>query len=591
MIKFASLLATLLSFTQLLAEASPTPPPTPSVATNNAYTLLEFQVYNMARKAFLVRIAGKSPEAMETLIPGFQKAKKGDTLLAKQGLAENADNFYINDTIAFPIKKSLKKANNLSVTFFLYTHGYPKEGKGIFHWKSPDKQIDILSDEINIPPANNAINKQPLITRVYPAGGKVGDTITIYGKNLGKDIDKVQICFIDNEPDKGEPFQEKVYGIYDAFYLASIDPNIKKADGGTEVVKLTLPYHLIKSFARQRIGPKRLQKRFGWREGLLGHRISFYLLVNDRPTEVRSIMILPTHWKFLNTIVSLLLCAAFVTILRLIIGKWDFWHNILLDHKTNTYSLSNFQSFMWTITLIGCYFFVASAKMLILNDGELPSFDYSLLSLLGISYGGMLTSQTVNNKRKLNRIKARKPSYRDLISSENGDIDMGKLQLLGFTMLGIIIYVAYIFVGDSLLGLPAIPSSFQVLLLGSQGGYLGSQYTSKSISVEKIQPSVLTIGKDKKVSLIGQGFNSDMKVVIGESEPLAIELSDSTTIHVNLPDESSPTSKTVTLLTGEGPSIEVKDGITWKKESSAEKTEKQDKEQKEGQEQEQKQES
>ena len=52
---------------------------------------------------------------------------------------------------------------------------------------------------VTISPPLSEHSEQPEITRIEPLGGKVGDTITIYGKNFGDDRKKIKIQFIDLE--------------------------------------------------------------------------------------------------------------------------------------------------------------------------------------------------------------------------------------------------------------------------------------------------------------------------------------------------------------------------------------------------------
>jgi hypothetical protein len=86
---------------------------------------------------------------------------------------------------------------------------------------------------------------------------------------------------------------------------------------------------------------------------------------------------------------------------------------VILDSRTGSYSLAKFQSFAWTIVLIGNYFYVAICAILLFRNGKLPDFKVSLIALMGISYAGLVTSNYLDNKVPTNRIFKRVPRWKD----------------------------------------------------------------------------------------------------------------------------------------------------------------------------------
>lgn len=161
--------------------------------------------------------------------------------------------------------------------------------------------------------------------------------------------------------------------------------------------------------------------------------------------------------------------------------KINFFPDIFLDPETNSYSLANFQSFMWTIVLMGSYFYIAVCQGLILGNPELPEFDFSLIGLLGVSYGGMILSNYVDKRKSHLVIRKDKPELRDLIFDPKGGIDMARMQLFGFNLVCLLLYIYYLLKANPLNGLPSIPETLHSLLGTSQAGYIGSQAVTQMV--------------------------------------------------------------------------------------------------------------
>ena len=94
-----------------------------------------------------------------------------------------------------------------------------------------------------------------------------------------------------------------------------------------------------------------------------------------------------------------------------------------------------------------------------------------------------------------------KPELKDLISDPDGGISLSRLQLLGFTLISIIVYIFYLFKANVLNGLPGIPETLHTMLLTSQGGYLGSKAITKDDKQEDKKETVEPVkaNEDKPV--------------------------------------------------------------------------------------------
>lgn len=148
---------------------------------------------------------------------------------------------------------------------------------------------------------------------------------------------------------------------------------------------------------------------------------------------------------------------------------------LFIDTNTNTYSLSKFQAFAWTVLLIGSYLYFAVCRGLLVDGHEIPDFNISLLGLMSISYGGLLTARGIRHSMPSTSSAPAQPHLSDLIT-EHGEISITRLQLLGFTIVAMIVYVYYVCSPDVFVkGIPDIPPTLHGLLVLSQGGYLGGK--------------------------------------------------------------------------------------------------------------------
>lgn len=322
-----------------------------------------------------------------------------------------------------------------------------------------DKYQLLATLPYTIPDRNENAGDQPLITEITPNAGVIGETITIRGKNFHDNLDNMYIYIIDEDQDPNYEYGDKEKYTILPFYLS------QKNEKDIQELKFTIPAYDLKS---EYEGYKFNQKIFG-------KKMSIKLMANYRPSTTENLVLLKSYWKWIAGSFSIFVTGAFLLSIAFVLKKVNFTHEILLDAKTNSYSLSNFQSFAWTIVFIGSYFYVAISSGIILDKSELPDFNYSLIGLMGISYGGLLTSSYLDRRKKDPGNVKHKPELKDLISDPDGGISLSRLQLLGFTLISIIVYIFYLFKANVLNGLPGIPETLHTMLLTSQGGYLGSK--------------------------------------------------------------------------------------------------------------------
>ncbi|MCB1176100.1 MAG: IPT/TIG domain-containing protein, partial [Leptospiraceae bacterium] len=421
----------------------------------------------------------------------FKKNLQMKQYSTKEGEYVSYSNFYIEingvSTVQVPMSfdlygyylnyeiipdKSLREKKELCIGI------YTKESsaKGIF--------LDTLYYEL--PDSRSEAGNQPLIKEITPGAGIIGDTVTIIGKNLGTNVEDIRIqilsdnkgsssSFFDRENDETEtyPFDDFSRCAINPFYLSSPFP-VGDTSEMLQELKFTIPSYIDnKNNCLE-------DPNFSFSDIIFGKSINLKLMTNARPSTIEEIRFLHKKWKVFYGIISIILTFGFMGLLALIIKKANFLPDILLDVKTNSYTLANFQAYVWTIVLLGSYFYVALCQWTILvNKMILPDFNAKLTALLGISFGGSILSTMIQKREREKPIKKENPEWKDLISDNFGAIDVSKLQLLGFTIVTIIIYLLYLAKCNPLKGLPDIPETLHGLLGISQASYLATKAVEK----------------------------------------------------------------------------------------------------------------
>jgi hypothetical protein len=325
------------------------------------------------------------------------------------------------------------------------------------YWQNEETLLDSFYYEF--PDRNAGMGAQPVLLKeqaISPKGGTQGDTLTIRGRNLGDNLDNIAIYLLSDEIIPDYEFQEKE--LAEIFPLTLSQPDEKKV----QEIKFTIPNDV---FVKEK--PTLFEK-------IVGKPLHLRVMVNKRPSPLEKIVILDKNWKIYTGILSILTTLLFLALIGLALRKLNFFSDIILDKRTNKYSLSRLQSFAWTLTLFGSYFFVAISHIVVLGSGTIPDFNYSLIGLLVISYTGLGVSLQID-KNISNDVKS-KPDWRDLFSSSSEGLDLTKIQLFGFTVIAIALYIFNMFQGNVMNGLPDIPATLHALLGTSQGGYLTGKW-------------------------------------------------------------------------------------------------------------------
>lgn len=452
---------------------------------NSDFEIRDFFIKDFTMRTFIVQTRAKDSETLFNHItikePNPSAREDANTTDdEKYGSTKIDMTLYINDVPLDPIKRSINKV---------------KEGvsKNLSWEVKPAKEIDfqeacitmknsagVVIDRFpyTIPNSMKEPGQQPLVLNIQPRGGTIGDTITMLVQNPGKDLNQIVINIIKPlEEQEGYAYLDKEKCNLFPYYLSE-----EKTENNTSFheLKFTLSNYLAKECGFN-------MKDYTFFEKMFGRDIKIKLTVNARPSTIETITLLEPSWKKYSITLGALITLLFMGILAYFSNKINFFPDIFIDPVINTYSLANFQSFAWTIVLMGSYFYIAVCQGLILGNPQLPEFNFSLIALLGVSYGGMIASNYVDKRKEKFIVRKEKPELRDLIFDPNGGIDMARMQLFGFNLICLLLYVYYLLKSNPLNGLPSIPETLHSLLGTSQAGYIGSQAVAQMVSAPKEQ--------------------------------------------------------------------------------------------------------
>lgn len=154
----------------------------------------------------------------------------------------------------------------------------------------------------------------------------------------------------------------------------------------------------------------------------------------------------------------------------------------LAQHRSQRFSLSNVQIMLWTLLVLYALSFVWIA------NGQLLDISSGVLVLLGISGGTSVLARGVENMAGAPAPVVAQPQLKDLVTDENGDFDLLRFQMLGFTLFTL----AYSFVSVIRSeGLPEIPDNLYLLMGISNGAYVTGKWVDQAKPEAKAAPSDL----------------------------------------------------------------------------------------------------
>ncbi|MCR9140876.1 MAG: IPT/TIG domain-containing protein [bacterium] len=385
--------------------------------------------------------------------------------------------------------------------------------------------------------------EQPLILKIGPAGGTIGDTITITGRNFGGDIDEIQIR------------------LEDQFRKKADESRFEENRHEFRLITWVTPFYLSPVLNSQSDQELRFTVPPGYPDlsgdQFLSNQISISVTRGGRKSNRLQLAVARDDWRFKSAGISVVLMIFLLVLVFVTARSRAFLQTMILDGNTNTYSLSRCQALFWTLILGGSYVYMTIGAGLILGGGVIPDFNSSLLVLMGISYGGLLSSAAASTRYPKNELN-HKPLRMSNLYAEGGKISVPRLQLLIFTIISAVVYLYILYTADIIAtGLPDVPPTLLGLMGISQSGYLGDKVLGGRFSVSYVLPSRVALNKsDANLTLIGTGFLPNTNVMIeGVPEAIPARFLNANSLAVPLPEFTTPGSRQIVLVPPTGASV------------------------------------
>lgn len=151
-----------------------------------------------------------------------------------------------------------------------------------------------------------------------------------------------------------------------------------------------------------------------------------------------------------------------------------------LDKETDSYSLSKFQFYAWTLASLFGYIYLFLSRSLVQLSFEFPDIPSNLPSLIFISVATSVAASGIQRIHGPKGSGAVLPSMADFIST-GGLVVPERFQFFVWTLLGVIVFVVLVVLNDAatISTLPAIPDNFLYLMGVSSAGYLAGRIARK----------------------------------------------------------------------------------------------------------------
>ncbi|MEB3308829.1 MAG: hypothetical protein VKJ02_01195 [Snowella sp.] len=202
--------------------------------------------------------------------------------------------------------------------------------------------------------------------------------------------------------------------------------------------------------------------------------------------------------------------------------KYGFWSALLIDQKTNTYSLTRLQFYLWTGVAIFSYLYLMLSRSLVQGQLEFIDIPDGLPGIVLISATTTVVSEGITTTKGSKGGGNIKPEFSNLITT-GGVVAPERFQFLLWTVLGVL---AYLFVvlwqsPEQIKDLPQIPSGFLELMGISSAGYLGGKLARKP------GPFINTIessreGNSLVLKIQGSNLSSDGTFKLNQSKQIPL---------------------------------------------------------------------
>ncbi len=217
-------------------------------------------------------------------------------------------------------------------------------------------------------------------------------------------------------------------------------------------------------------------------------------------------------WKWIAGLIAIGVLVLLYLVVAIARNAWNPLK--LVEGADGQSSTSKFQWFVWLVVVLFSYVFLWVLRARQGHYGAITNVPTNLLTVLGFSTVTAVGAKgiTVAYLKNGSTSKPDPASAKGgLLVDDSGVPELAKIQMIGFTFVAILIFLADILHqargGHPMAQLPNIDSSLLVLMGISQGGYLGKKLVTISTPfINTIAPT--TAGLGATVTIDGGSFGS-----------------------------------------------------------------------------------
>jgi IPT/TIG domain len=217
-----------------------------------------------------------------------------------------------------------------------------------------------------------------------------------------------------------------------------------------------------------------------------------------------------TGWKLAAVGIGIALLGVLWIIVSVNSGDWRIWQ--LAEGADKSMSTSKFQWLLWLVVVLFAYTALWVLRAQAGDYSAITDVPANLMTVLGLSATTAVAAKGITVGYQQTG-KVDKPKAEDgkasggLLKDDSGFPELAKIQMMGFTILAVGIFLAtlihQIHSNPVQAELPNIDSSLLVLMGLSQGGYVGKKLVSIATPVLYAPPSPPTAAKGDAVTLNG----------------------------------------------------------------------------------------
>jgi hypothetical protein len=152
---------------------------------------------------------------------------------------------------------------------------------------------------------------------------------------------------------------------------------------------------------------------------------------------------------------------------------------LFLDPETDTYSLSKFQFYLWTLAALFTYSYLY-ISIVFVQHGGWPDIPGTLPGIAGIGAGTAIGSQLVTDTKGSKGAGEEKPGFADFVTS-GGVVAADRLQMFLWTIFGVGAFCVGVLqkAPGTINGIEPVPSGMMYMMGLSATGYLGGKMARK----------------------------------------------------------------------------------------------------------------